>query len=236
MYSLKINMSKRNKLTILIIFLLAALVVVCLVVFFPKTKQNHQNILIGKKTNDISDWKTVNNANCGLSFKIPNDWTVEGILGESKILSPEDARVNLEFEQTRQALIKNEQGDALLGSDARTLYISCGSDLKAYIGSFVLSKQYKDFSGETTLAGLVATVAFNSKGANPALINTMTVDGQTAYEISYTNTVPGVGAYTNYEMVFERNGKIGEITTGKVTFEQLSETAKDIIKTINFAK
>jgi hypothetical protein len=229
-------MSKSNKIIILSLFFFAAIATFCLLVFFPKTKQRYQNNPIGTPANDISDWKTVNNASCGLSFKIPNDWTVQGILGESKILSPEDARANLEFDQTHKELIKNEQGEAPLGPDARTLYISCQSDLKAYIESFALSKRYKDFSGAKTLSDLVATAALNDKGANPALINTMAIAGQTAYEISDTNIVPGVGTFTNYEMVFERNGKIGEITTGKVTFEQLSETAKDISKTINFAK
>ncbi len=229
-------MSKRNKYIILSLFLLVVLVVICFVIFFPKTKQVSQTNPIGTPIIDNPDWKTINNAGCGLSFKIPNDWTVGGMLGISKILSPEDVRVNLEFDQTHQELIKNSQGDAPLGPDARTISVICQSDLNDFIGSFTRSKDFKDFSGSKTLASLVATNAFNDKGANPALINTMFIDGQVVYEISSTNTVPGVGTFTIYEMVFERNGKIGEIMTGQVTYEQLSDTAKDIIKTIKFAK
>ena len=228
-------MSKRNKYIILILFLLAVLAIVCLAVFFPKAKQNHPNNPIGAPISDISDWKTINNTSCGLSFKIPKDWTDHGEFGDSKILSPEDEQTNSEYERTHQELLKNSQGDAPL-SDARTLYISCETDLKTYIGSYNLSKGYKDFSGAKTLADLVATAAFNSKGANPALINTMTIDGQTAYEIIYANTVPGVGSFTTYEMVFERNNKIGEIMTGDIPYEQLSDTVKDIIRTITVAK
>lgn len=75
------------------------------------------------------DGQTVKNTDCNFTFKIPEGWSVGGLLGESKILSPEDRQTNEEWYKANQDLIQRiEEGDGPLGPDKRTLYISCQYD------------------------------------------------------------------------------------------------------------
>lgn len=71
------------------------------------------------------DQQVLQNTQCDFTFKIPKDWEVHGILGESKILSPEDERVNQEWVNENQEQLQNAEGEDPGGPDARTLYISC---------------------------------------------------------------------------------------------------------------
>lgn len=74
---------------------------------------------------DSNGEKTIKNTRCNFTFNIPTDWSVHGILGESKILSPENERENEEWANTHQELFENVEGDGPIGPDARSLYISC---------------------------------------------------------------------------------------------------------------
>jgi len=77
----------------------------------------------------VEDGKTIRNTECNFTFKIPEDWSVRGLLGESKILSPENERENEEWANTHQEMFENVEGDGPIGPDARSLFISCQYDI-----------------------------------------------------------------------------------------------------------
>jgi hypothetical protein len=179
-------------------------------------------------------WQTMNNSSCGISYRIPADWKASGYLGESNIVSPEDARQNSEWAKVHQDLLAKEEGDAPLGPDARSLYISCQYDVKTYLETFSLSRQYKEFSGKAALAEAFATSAFNNKGSDLALVKTVVVGGQKAYEISYTTRMPDGTPNTTYEIVVESGGKVNEFMLGHTEYDKLPETVRQIIDSITF--
>jgi hypothetical protein len=178
-------------------------------------------------------WQIASNEGCGVSFSVPESWAVSGYLGESKIVSPEDKRLNDDWEQSHRVLLANEKGDAPLGPDVRSLYMSCQYGVKDYLGTFSLAKNYKDFADKSSLAAAIGSgTTFTADDANPALVRTMAVGGQMAYEIKYSVNVPGSGMITNYEFAVERGGKILEIQMGHNEYDSLSDTVKRIIGSI----
>lgn len=81
-------------------------------------------------TDSTGSYRTIQNWECDATFHIPPDWVDWGILGESKILSPEDVRVNKEWVDTHPDLFENAEGEGPIGPDARSLYISCQDNLE----------------------------------------------------------------------------------------------------------
>ena len=91
-------------------------------------------------TDATGSYIIIRNSSCGATFHVPPGWADYGILGESKIVSPEDQRTNEEWDKANQDLIKNEEGDAPLGPDARSLYLSCqDADARSHDGDKKLS-------------------------------------------------------------------------------------------------
>jgi hypothetical protein len=76
-------------------------------------------------TDSTGSYRTIQNWECGATIHIPPDWSDHGLLGGSKILSPEDERINEEWANANQELFQNAEGDGPIGPDARSLYISC---------------------------------------------------------------------------------------------------------------
>lgn len=74
--------------------------------------------------------KTIRNTLCHFTFKIPKDWLVRSILGESKILSPEDESTNNKWLIENQDQIQTSDSGDPIGPDSRTLYISCQYNLE----------------------------------------------------------------------------------------------------------
>jgi hypothetical protein len=181
------------------------------------------------------EYKTIRNESCGFTLKIPSNWSAEGYLGESKIVSPEDARTNEEWANAHQDLIQNAQGDAPLGPDARSLYISCQYDVSGYLGLFATSPYYKDFADAQTLADAFSSDAFKKENSNLALLKTMEVDGRKEYEISWTVERPELGPNTTY-MIVSGQEKVLDIEIGKTEYDNLSDTIKQIIGSITFEK
>lgn len=79
---------------------------------------------------EINDKKLIKNTLCHFTFKIPKDWLVHGILGESKILSPEDEITNEEWLAENQKQNPTSDSGGPIGPDSRTLYISCQYNLE----------------------------------------------------------------------------------------------------------
>lgn len=177
--------------------------------------------------------KTIKNTKCNLTFKIPADWSVGGLFGGTTILSPEDQHENEEWDKTHQDLIQNEEGDAPLGPDARSLSISCQNNIKNYLSRFSASLNYKVFENAKHLAEALATSAFHAKDSNVALLKTMKVGGWDAYEISWTVKMPDDTSNTTYEILVEK-GDIYQIHLGQTEYSNLSDTVKDVINSISF--
>lgn len=182
---------------------------------------------------NVIDGKTVKNTMCGFTFTIPADWSISGLLGGSKILSPEDKRENEEWAETHQELFQNTEGEGPIGPDARSLYISCQYNTETYLGYFSRSPYFKNFESTTRLADAFTTGAFSDKGSNPGLIKTMDIDGRVAYEISETNKVRDGSLHTNYVIILEQK-KVVEIHLGQIEYDNLSDTVKQIIQSISF--
>ncbi len=196
-------------------FLFAALVAITGVFFFVKWKSTPLKLdSQGEVVNQIPvmaayhesvntvDGQTIRNTECQFTFKIPADWKVYGILGESKILSPEDERVNEEWLKSPEGQAPAEEGSAgpALGPDVRSLYISCQYDLKI---DDVKSRALKSIK----------------------------INGRDAYEVADTGKMPDGTVFTNYKLILE-NGKVLEIHLGQTEYDNLSETAKQIIASI----
>ncbi len=150
------------------------------------------------------DEQAVQNTQCDFTFKIPKDWNVYGILGESKILSPEDGRVNEEWLKSPDGQAPAEEGSAgpALGPDARSLHISCQDtgkidDLKS------------------------------------SAVKTIKINGRDAYEFADKGKMLDGSLFTNYRLVVEAE-KITEIHLGQTEYDDLSETIKQIIQSISF--
>lgn len=79
---------------------------------------------------ETTENKTIRNTLCHFTFKIPKDWLVHGILGESKILSPEDESTNEKWLIENQEQIQTSDSGGLIGPDSRTLFISCQYNLE----------------------------------------------------------------------------------------------------------
>ncbi len=150
--------------------------------------------------------QVIQNTQCDFTFKIPKDWNVYGILGESKILSPEDERINEEWLKSPEGQAPAEEGSAgpALGPDARSLYISCQD-----IGKI--------------------------DDLKPSAIKTIKINGRDAYEFADTGKMPDGTPFTNYRLVVEAE-KTTEIHLGQTEYENLSETIKQIIQSISFEK
>jgi hypothetical protein len=70
--------------------------------------------------------KLIRNTNCGIAFTIPSDWNDRGLLGESKLVSPEDERMNESLNRSMETQPPaTEEGNWTIGQDQRSLYISC---------------------------------------------------------------------------------------------------------------
>ncbi|MDF1497542.1 MAG: hypothetical protein P1P90_05810 [Patescibacteria group bacterium] len=79
---------------------------------------------------ETTENKTIRNTLCHFTFKIPKDWLVRSILGESKILSPEDESTNEKWLIENQEQNQTSDSGGPIGPDSRTLYISCQYNLE----------------------------------------------------------------------------------------------------------
>lgn len=115
--------------------------------------------------------QTIKNTACDFTFVLPADWTVIGLLGESKILSPANERENETWAETHQNLLmQNQEGEAPLGPDARTLYISCQYNLE-------------------------------KEDLKTTVLKTIQIDGVDAYEIADTGPMPDGTPVTNHRII-----------------------------------
>ncbi|GEM_PF-1599400 len=79
---------------------------------------------------ETNNKKMIKNSFCHFTFEIPKDWLVHGILGESKILSPEDESTNEKWLTENQDQNQTSDSGSPIGPDSRTLYISCQYNLE----------------------------------------------------------------------------------------------------------
>lgn len=190
------------------------------------------NELVSKTVNE----QTIKNTQCNFEFKIPISWSVSGILGSSKILSPDDEYKNKEWDKVHQDLAQDTQGDAPPGLDARSLYIDCQYNVGEYLRNFSTTSHYKDFENAQHLSDAFATKAFHTKDSDIALLKTIKLDGRDAYEISWIVKMPDGTVNTTYEIVIEENGKVFDIELWRTEYDSLSDAVKQIIQSISFDK
>lgn len=172
--------------------------------------------------------QTIRNTQYDFTFKIPVDWSVSGLLGESKILSPEDRRINEEWDRANQDVIWNTEGDAPMGPDERSLYISCQYGLEAYINSPSDTPSTK----KKTLAEVFASDD-RMKDLGRSLVKTMQIQGKTAYEISSTTKTRTGISMTRYVILIEAD-KGCEVHLDSVEYDKLSKDVQQIIQSISF--
>lgn len=189
------------------------------------------NVLVNKDV-DISGRDTIKNSHCGFTFKIPTDWSVTGVLGESIVRSPQDQFINSEYAKSHPN--QQEDGEALIGPDARSVSMGCRDGVKTYIVDLSELKGHSGFADKNTLAEVFASDAFHSKNSNLALVKTLSIDGQIAYELSDTVKMPDGTFIKNYEIVTRKEDRVYEIGFGQIEYEKLSESVKQIINSISF--
>jgi len=178
------------------------------------------------------DGKVIKNTKCELIFKIPADWSVDGLFGGTKILSPADIRRNKEWNEAHEEELQNTEGETN-GLDGRSLSISCQDSVKNYLADFSMSPYYKIFKNTKHLVDSFATDAFHAKDSNLALLKTIKIDGEAAYEISWTVDMPDGSSNTTYELLVEKN-KVYQIHLGQTEYDNLSDEVKQIIQSITF--
>lgn len=187
-------------------------------------------------TDAAGSYVIIKNTACGVTFHAPSGWENVGMLfGGVKIVSPENKRTNEEWAKAHQYLIDHEEGDAPLGPDARTFSMSCFDTIDAYKNNMSGLLQYNDFEKAQNLAEVITSSIFHTTSTEFALVKTININGQNAYEISQT-IKGGDGIWrTFYEIVLEK-GKIYDFGLGLTEYDKLSEAAKKIIQSISFEK
>ena len=184
---------------------------------------------------NTSQGQTIRNTACSSTFIIPSDWSVDGLFGSSVIRSAEDRRTNEEWDKTHQDVIQHEEGDAPLGPDARNLVFGCVDDIDAYKKGMSGLVGYRDFENARNLAEVVASSPFHSNDLGLALVKTIKINGQDAYEISETGRGGDGVQRTFYDVVLEK-GRIFDFTLDFTEYDKLSDAAKQIIQSISFDK
>ena len=199
------------------------------------TDQTTQIAPYNELVSNTAQGQTIRNTACSSTFVIPSNWSVDGLFGSSVIRSAEDRRTNEEWDKTHQDLIQHEEGDAPLGPDARNLVFGCVDNIDAYKKGMSGLVGYSDFENARNLAEVVASSPFHSNDLGLALVKTIKINGQDAYEISETGRGGDGVQRTFYDVVLEK-GRIFDFTLDFTEYDKLSDAAKQIIQSISFDK
>lgn len=70
---------------------------------------------------------------------------------------------------------------------------------------------------------------------NLALLKTLKIDGEDAYEISWTVDMPNGTSNTTYEFLVEKD-RVYQIHLGQIEYDNLSDEVRQIIQSIKFEK
>lgn len=71
------------------------------------------------------------------------------------------------------------------------------------------------------------------RDSNLALLKTLKIDGEDAYEISWTVDMPNGTSNTTYEFLVEKD-RVYQIHLGQTEYDNLSDEVKQIIQSISF--
>lgn len=194
----------------------------------PLTAADHELVSV------LNDGQIIKNENCSLTFKIPKDWRVQGILGESKILSPEDEQTNEAWIRANQSSLQDTEGENPGGPDARSLYVSCQYGIDEYLHNFANSSPSL-FKGAEHLADIFNADAFQETSLNPRLVKIIKIGNQDAYEIAETGRAPNGTVLVNYTLVLEGK-RVVEIQLGQKDYANLPVTTKQIVQSIELEK
>jgi hypothetical protein len=133
--------------------------------------------------------------------------------------------------------MKNHPGYVLEGDSgpsvpAPSLTIDCQPDIKSVLVSQPWPFQADDISRMTSLADVFTSKAFRAAGPQSTLVKTVSIDGQTAYEIRKTG-ISGQIQDSNYALYIEK-GRIFVIQLIYTEYDKLPPTLKQILGSIKF--